>query len=174
MLGNGQFDRILVRPRGAVFQVLASKMELTRLGRLLQAVLVFAYVIPASGIVWRWDRILTLMLMIAGGVAVFSGLFMIYASLCFYTTEGLEFMNIVTDGGREFGRYPFRIYGEGVLKFFTYIIPLALFQYYPLLFLLGRSSNRLLMLAPFAALPFLALCLLFWKIGVRHYKSTGS
>lgn len=57
MLGNGQFDRILVRPRGAVFQVLASKMELTRLGRLLQAVLVFAYVIPASGIVWRWDRI---------------------------------------------------------------------------------------------------------------------
>lgn len=32
MLGNGQFDRILVRPRGAVFQVLASKMELTRLG----------------------------------------------------------------------------------------------------------------------------------------------
>ena len=57
---------------------------------------------------------------------------------------------------------------------FTYIIPLALFQYYPLLFLLGRSSNRLLMFAPFGALPFLALCLLFWKIGVRHYKSTGS
>lgn len=74
---------------------------------------------------------------------------MIYASLCFYTTEGLEFMNIFTDGGREFGRYPFRVYGEGVLKFFTYIIPLALFQYYPLLFLLGRSSNRLLMLCPF-------------------------
>ena len=33
MLANGEFDRILVRPRNEIFQVLASKVEFTRLGR---------------------------------------------------------------------------------------------------------------------------------------------
>ena len=50
MISNGEFDRALVRPRGLVFQVLAGKMEFTRLGRLTQAILVFCYVIPKSGI----------------------------------------------------------------------------------------------------------------------------
>ena len=43
MIANGEFDRALVRPRPLVFQVLAAKMEFTRIGRLLQAfALVFA------------------------------------------------------------------------------------------------------------------------------------
>ncbi|MCE5195800.1 MAG: ABC-2 family transporter protein [Negativicutes bacterium] len=37
MTGIGEFDRILVRPRNEIFQILATKIELTRLGRLLQA-----------------------------------------------------------------------------------------------------------------------------------------
>ena len=94
---------------------------------------------------WTGDKIFTLVLMIVSGVVVFAGLFIVYAALCFFTTEGLEVMNIFTDGGREFGRYPFSVYGEGVLKFFTYVVPLALFQYYPFLYLIGRSDNVLYM-----------------------------
>lgn len=174
IISNGEFDRILVRPRGAVLQVLASKIEFSRLGRLLQAVLVFCYAIPASGIMWTGDKIFTLVLMIVSGVMVFAGLFIVYAALCFFTTEGLEVMNIFTDGGREFGRYPFSVYGEGVLKFFTYVVPLALFQYYPFLYLIGRSDNVLYMVLPLAAWLFLIPCYILWRVGVRHYKSTGS
>jgi len=174
MIGNGEFDRIMVRPRNEMFQVLASKLELSRIGRLVQAIIVFAYAIPASGVVWSADKIITLILMIISGVIVFSGLFVIYAALCFFTTEGLEFMNIFTDGGREFGRYPLSIYGEGILKFFTFVIPLALFQYYPFLYLIGRSDNTLYMLLPLIGFIFLIPCYAIWKIGVRHYKSTGS
>lgn len=174
MIGNGEFDRILVRPRNVIFQVLASKMELTRIGRLIQAILVFFYAIPASGIHWTADKIAALVLMITGGSVVFAGLFVIYASLCFFTTEGLEFMNVFTDGGREFGRYPLSIYGEGVLKFFTYVVPLALFQYYPFLYLTGKSSNLLFMFLPLCGFLFLIPCFLLWKTGLRHYKSTGS
>jgi len=112
--------------------------------------------------------------MLAGGVTVFFGLFVIYASLCFFTLEGLEFMNVFTDGGREFGRYPYSIYGESVLRFLTFGIPLALFQYYPLLYLTGRSANLLYMFTPVIGCLFLILCLLIWRLGVRHFKSTGS
>lgn len=174
MIGNGEFDRILVRPRNVVFQVLASRLELTRMGKLLQAVAVLVYAIPASGVIWSADKVMTLIMMIVCGALVFSGLFVIYAALCFFTTEGLEFMNILTDGGREFGAYPFSVYGKGVLKFLTFIVPLALFQYYPFLYLVGQSKNVLYMFLPLVSLLFLIPCYALWRIGLRFYKSTGS
>ena len=174
MIGNGEFDRILLRPRNIIFQVLSSKMEFTRIGRLLQAVVMLIYAVSACGVNWNFSKILTLILMILGGSILFSGLFTIYAALCFFTTEGLEFMNIFTDGGREFGRYPLSVYGEGILKFFTYVVPLAIFQYYPLLYILGRSTKAIYQFMPLFSILFLIPCYLLWRIGMRHYKSTGS
>lgn len=174
VISNGTFDRILVRPRGEMLQVLCSQIDFSRLGRLVQAVFVFSYAIPASGILWTPEKILLLILMIFSGIAVFSGLFVIHAALCFFTTEGLEFINIFTDGGREFGAYPLAVYGEGILKLFTFVVPLALVQYYPFLYLTGRSNNLIYFLMPLIACLFLLPCFLLWRVGVRHYKSTGS
>jgi len=174
ILGNGSFDRALVRPRNIVFQVLAGTMDFTRLGRSLNAVLVFIYVIPRSGVVWTWDKILTLALMIICGSLLFFGLFVLYAAFSFFTIEGLEFMNVFTDGGREHGRLPFSVYGENVLRFLTFVVPLALVQYYPMLYLLGREESLFYAFTPVMALLFLLPCYGFFRFGLRRYKSTGS
>ena len=174
VIGNGEFDRMLMRPRGLIFQVLAAKLELTRLSRVLQAVLVLCYAIPASGVAWTGDKIITLLLMIVCGAFVFCCLFLIYAALSFFTVEGLEFMNVLTDGGREFGRYPFSIYGREVLRFLTYVVPLALFQYYPLLYLIGRETSKLYMFLPLLSLLFAFPAYGLWRLGLRNYKSIGS
>ena len=174
LISNGEFDRVLVRPRPVIFQVLASQMEFTRIGRLVQAVLVFAYALPNSGVHWTADKIITLILMIVCGSVVFFCLFLIYAAITFFTIEGLEFMNIFTDGGREFGRYPFAVYGQNVLRFLTYIIPLALFQYYPLLYLLDMEQNSLYRLMPLLSLLFAVPACFLWRFGLSRYKSTGS
>ena len=118
IISNGEFDRIMVRPRNEIFQVLASRIDFSRTGKLLQSVVMFIYAAPASGICWTFDKILTAIFMLVGGFFIFSGLFVIYAGLCFFTIEGLEFMNIFTDGSREFGKFPLSIYGDGVLKLF--------------------------------------------------------
>ncbi|MCL2631819.1 MAG: ABC-2 family transporter protein [Coriobacteriia bacterium] len=174
MLGNGEFDRALVRPLPVIYQVLAMKVDYTRLARLLQAVCVFAYAIPNCGVLWSVDKILTLFLMVTCGFFVFFGLFVVYAAFSFFTIEGLEFMNIFTDGAREFGRYPFSIHGRNILAFVTFVIPLALVQYYPLLYLLGREQSVLYMFLPIVSLLFLIPCFAFFRLGLRHYKSTGS
>lgn len=174
LIRSGEFDRVLVRPRHEILQVLASHMEFSRLGRVVQAIMVFCYAIPTSGINWTYDKIITLVLMILCGSIIFFCLFLIYAAFSFFTIEGLEFMNVFTDGGREFGRYPFSIYGEDVLRFLTYIIPLALFQYYPLLYLLEMNTSRLYMLAPVGGLFFAIPAYAFWRFGLSRYKSTGS
>jgi ABC-2 type transport system permease protein len=174
MLGNGQFDRALVRPRGVIFQVLGMKMEFSRFGRFFQAVLIIIYAIPNCGVVWSADKIGVLCLMIVCGAVVFFALFLVYAAFSFFTVQGLEFMNVFTDGGREFGKYPFSVYGEGILRFLTYVIPLALFQYYPLLYLLGRETGLRHALAPVASLLLVVPAYGFFRFGLRRYKSTGS
>jgi ABC-2 type transport system permease protein len=83
-------------------------------------------------------------------------------------------MNIFTDGAREFGKYPVNVYGKGVLMFCTYVIPFALFQYYPLLYLLDKTTNKINIFLPLASTLFLIPCFILWKVGLKHYKSTGS
>ena len=174
MLANGEFDRALVRPRSAMFQVIASRVHFVRLGATLQAAVVLFWAIPNSGVIWSWDKILTLCLMIICGSVIFYTLFLIQATFAFFTTEGLDFMNVLTYGGRDHGRYPFSIYGKEVLKFFTFVIPLALFQYYPLLYLLGMEESIFFMLTPLLGLLFFIPGYVFFRIGLRKYKSTGS
>lgn len=174
MVRGGNFDQVLVRPQNEILQVLGSKFELTRIGRMLQAVVMFIYGIVNSNVSWSFTKVMTVIFMLIGGTAVFSGLFLIYAALCFFTLDGLEFMNVFTDGAREFGSYPIGIYGKKMLIFTTFIIPYSLVQYYPLLYILDRRSSLGYMFLPLAALIFLIPCYILWRIGVRHYKSSGS
>lgn len=174
MIRKGEFDRVLVRPRSEMLQVLGNRFELTRIGRMLQAIVMFIYGINNSKITFTPCKILTLITMLIGGVALFCGIFIIYAGFCFHTVENLEFMNVFIDGAREYGKYPIGIYGNTMLKICTYIVPYALIQYYPLLYLLGRKTEWYLMFVPLLACFFLIPCILFWKYGVHKYQSTGS
>lgn len=171
---SGSFDRILLRPQNEITQVLGSKFELTRIGRMLQAIVMFIYGITNSNIDWSFLKVLTVIFMLIGGTALFTGLFIIYASLCFFTLEGLEIMNILTDGAREHGKYPLDIYGKRMLQFTTFIVPYALVQYYPLQYILGRTTNLFYVFVPLLAVLFLIPCLMLWRFGVKHYKSSGS
>lgn len=174
IISNGEFDRILLRPRGTIYLILCNKIELTRLGRLLQATLMLAFALPRSQISWTPAKILTLLAMLGSGTVVFACIFLTYASLCFFTLEGLEFMNVFTDGAREYGKYPIGIYGKTVLTICTYLIPFALFQYYPFLYLIGKTNSSWYGFLPILACLFAVPCLIFWRYGLRHYQSTGS
>lgn len=173
IISNGEFDRIMVRPRNVILQVLGSRIEFTRIGRIAQACVMFVYGIAKSRIAWNPAKILCVIFMLFGGCVVFFSMFLIYASLCFFTIEGLEFMNIFTDGAREYGKYPVGIYGKKMLFLCTFIVPYALIQYYPFLYLINQGPLY------YSILP-LAACLFFlpayglWQLGMRHYKSTGS
>ena len=83
-------------------------------------------------------------------------------------------MNILTHGGNAFGKYPFSVYGRGILRFLTFVVPLALFQYYPLLYLLDLERSVLFMLTPLIGALFLLPCYAIFHLGLRRYKSTGS
>ena len=168
------FDRMLLRPRSLMFQVLCDQIEFARVGKILQGALMLAYGIAATKLDWTPARLGLLLLMLLGGAGVFSGLFVLYAALSFFTLEGLECVNVFTYGARDYGAYPLSVYGQGVLRFCTFAIPYALFQYYPLQVLLGRADNALWALLPLATPLWLLPVLALWRLGVRKYRSAGS
>ena len=97
----------------------------------------------------------------------------------FWTTESLEVWNAFTYGGVFMSQYPLPIYRPWFRAFLSYVIPLACVNYFPGLAILGRPDPLgtppiFHWLAPLAGPAFLIVCLQFWKIGVRHYRSTGS
>ena len=167
ILSQAQFDRMMVRPRSLAFQVLCQDMKPTMLARLLQAVILLVWAVNSGAVAWTPAKALVLVLMILCGAALFFGLFLIGAALC------LEVLNIFTNGPREYGKYPFGIYGRPVLLTLTFLVPLALVQHWPLQYLLGRGPAWYGVL-PVVSLLFLIPCALLWRLGVRHYRSTGS
>lgn len=176
LIVKGDFDRVLVRPRSTIVQVLGSKFEFTRFGRLLQSLLVLIWALSNLSIEWDIIKALTLIFMITSGVMIFTGIYILAATMCFWTVQGLEVANIFTDGGREMAQYPLNIYQKWVVRFFTYVIPFGTVNYLPLLSILGKTAGNeiLYMLLPVAGSLFILPCLLVWQYGVRHYVSTGS
>ena len=173
LLSDARFDRIMVRPRSLLFQVLCQDMKPTMFARLLQAVVMLTWAIGRGAVAWTPIKALVLALMILCGAAVFFGLFLINACICFFTLGHVETLNIFTDGAREYGKYPFGVYGKPVLLVLTFLVPLALVQHWPLQYLFDRGPAWYGVL-PVAALSFLIPCALLWRLGVRHYRSTGS
>ncbi|MFD0681636.1 MULTISPECIES: ABC transporter permease [unclassified Paenibacillus] len=173
---SGDFDRLLVRPRSTVVQVFGSRFEFARVGRLFLSFIVLIWATFNIHIDWTLLKLIALLLMIAGGVAIFTGIFILAASICFWTVQGLEIANIFTDGGREMTQYPLNIYHKWVSRFFTFVIPFGCVNYLPLLYILGRDggSHALYAFIPLAGVIFLVPCLFVWRIGVAHYRSTGS
>ena len=114
------------------------------------------------------------MLMIIGGTLLFAGLFMVEATICFFSIEDPGCINVLTYGAKEHGKYPIDVYGKGIMKFCTFVVPYTLIQYYPLQFLLGRTDKWQYALCPVGIVFFLVLCYGFWRFGLRRYKSSGS
>ena len=176
---SGDFDRMLLRPRGTTFQIMASELHLGRTGRLLQALVVLAWGLSGLELSWTFGHACLLPLAILGGACLFLGLFVVHATLAFFTTQGLEIMNTVTYGGVETAHFPLSIYEDWFQRFFTFIVPLACLNYFPAQILFGASAPHpspawLGWVSPLAGPVFLALSSQVWKVGVRHYCSTGA
>ena len=179
MVRTGGFDRVLLRPRSTALQIAGRECQLLRIGRLLQGSIVLVWAASSLGVAWTIPRLLLTIGAILGGACLFSGLFVLQATLCFWTTESLEIVNTMTYGGVNSAQYPLTIYRAWFRRLFTFVVPLASVTYFPALAVLGRTdplgSSRLFQsMAPAIGVVFMIVCLQIWRIGVLHYHSTGS
>ena len=179
MIRLGTFDRVLTRPVGTFTQVLASDIQFRRFGRIVQGLVSLIVAAYWVDIAWSAPKVLVLLSAIAGGVVIFTAIWVIGAAITFWTIETSEVTQVFTYGGQLLISYPMSIYAGGLRRFFTFVVPLAFVAYLPCLYILERPDPLglppvLQVCSPAVALLFLLAARGFWALGVRHYQGTGS
>lgn len=179
LIRRGDFDRVLLRPRSTGLQLASQALSMRQAGRIAQGLVVLVWAVIVLDVEWTSAKAALLAAAIIAGAAIFYGIFIIQATLTFWTIQGLEIVNAASYGGGELGRYPMFIYRPPLRWIFTVFIPLACTTYYPALAILDRADILgapvwVQWCAPLAGPVFLAATLAAWRYGVRHYQSTGS
>lgn len=174
LIVDGSFDRLLLRPRNILLQVVGYQIDYTKLARVIQSIIIMIISLIKLEIEWSILKVITLILMLFSSIAIFFGIFLLAASYCFLTVQGLEVRNVFTDGGKNIAQYPIGIFNKYFVKIFTYIIPYACVNYYPLMYFIGKSDNVLYGFLPIIVLIYLIPCFLIFNKGSKNYLSTGS
>ena len=149
-------------------------MEPTKMSRLVVSLGLLIYAVIANNLSLTFSNILILSIAIIGSLITFASMMIIGAGITFYTIEGLELVNIFTCGSREIGEYPLGIYHQNIRKVFTYGIPVACVNYFPVLYLLGRNTNIIYAYAPIYTIIIFIFSILFFNHSLKHYQSSGS
>jgi ABC-2 type transport system permease protein len=178
-LRTGTFDRLLLRPRPLALQLMGHDFRISRLGRLLQGIGLLAFGAMQADVAWTLQAVFIALFALAGGVALFLGILVLQGTLSFWTVESLEIANVLTYGGVQAAQFPLALYAQWFRRVLTFIVPLACVAYYPVLAILGKADPLGApawagMVSPLAGFVFLAAAFGVWRVGLRHYASTGS
>jgi len=175
MLRSGNFDRLLLRPKTLFTQVAASAFHIHRLARPVAGLTIVIWALGRLDAAVTLGNVAMLMLALAGGFLTYIGVFVMSSGIAFFTIKALDWIYIFTNASYQVTRIP-REYMPRLLKnLFTFVMPMLVISYYPASAICGWGDSRWLgWLALPAGAMFLGASLLVWRVGVRHYKGTGS
>jgi len=171
---DGSFDLLLIRPRNIYIQIIGSDMFYEKISRVISTFILLIYSFFKITVNISLFKVFVLLLIIIGSIMMVLSVFIIGAAVSFYTIQGIEFINIFTDGTKQLGQYPMGIFNGIVRGIFTFIIPLTLINYYPMKYLTGETCNYMYGLLPIFAILFIIPAVLIFNTGLKKYKSSGS
>jgi ABC-2 type transport system permease protein len=175
LIRTGEFDRVLLRPRSAFVQIIGMRFHLHRLSRVIGGLAIVVWSLLRLGITPGATDLLMLLLALAGGYLVYTGVFVLTSAISFWTVEALGWIYIFTNNSYEVAKCPPSLLPRWLKYTFLYLMPMLVFCYYPASAVCGWGEPAFLgWLALPAGAVFLGIALLVWRVGVRYYKSTGS
>ena len=172
---TGEFDRILLRPRNTFLQIVAARFHLHRISRAAGGLAMAVWALVKMGTPITAPNVLMLAFALAGGYLTYTGVFVFTSAISFWTIEALDWIYIFTNISYQTVKAPPELLPRWLKNMFIYIMPMMVFCYFPASAVCGWGVPPSL---GWLALPvgaaFLGLSLLLWRVGVRHYASTGS
>jgi ABC-2 type transport system permease protein len=179
MIREGDFDLVLVRPLGSLFQVVASDFALRRLGKFSQGLAVLFVAMTQLDLAWTPARVGMLLLAVIAGAAIFAGIWVALATVAFWLVDSIEVANAFTYGGNFVAQYPVNVFGPWLRRLVLFVVPVAFVSYFPALYVLGKEDPLALPRALQFASPLVAVATcaaggLLWRAAVRRYRSVGS
>ena len=175
MVRSGNFDRLLLRPKSLFTQVAASYFHAHRMARPVAGVAIIFWSLNRIGADISVYGIIMISFALIGGFLMYTGILLVGSGISFFTIGALDWIYIFTSASRDIARIPVDHIPDILRRVFTLFVPMLVISYFPASAIGGWGGPcwRGWLALPAGAL-FFCMALLVWKIGVRHYKSTGS
>ena len=174
VIKNGTLDLMLIKPRSVYIQIFGNEIAFPKISRVIGSIVLFIVAICNIDASFSISGILLLIGLLFFSVLIYVSLYILAAALCFKTIEGLEFTNIFTDGSREFGQYPMGMFRREILIVFTYLIPIACVNYYPIRYILGYTDSIFYLISPLFTILLFVISIFVFNKCLEHYTSCGS
>lgn len=180
MIREGRFDRRMLTPRGLLIQLISNNADLiAAAGHGTLGVLLFIFSAGRVGVVWNFTTIMYYVFALMGGVLIQGGTMIFFSALSFYFVETNSLRKIFYWEMRKFAGYPIGIFNKLLQFIIVFIVPFAFVNYFPAQYLLRKPDGTdypefFMYIAPLVGIAVYLLAYLFWRISVKHYKSTGN
>ncbi|AFZ66239.1 ABC transporter permease [Deinococcus peraridilitoris] len=171
---GGDLDRVLTRPLSALLQVQLELLRPQALNGVMLGVVVLGIASARLGVTWTAADILAALSGILGAWLVYGGVWVMVASLSFWTQERSASLFPVVYNSINFSRYPLTVYPAAVRFVLTFVLPYAFIAFYPAAGLLRDEYARLGWLTLPVGLTVFALSLVVWRRGLARYEGAGS
>lgn len=177
---HGDFDRVLLRPRGVLTQlVLCGADWLAAFGHGTLGLLLLIISANRVGVDWNVKTVLYYVMCVIGGVLIQGAVFLAFSAVTFYVLETNSLKEIFYWNMRKFAIYPLSIYNKFIQVILLFVVPFAFVNYFPAQFFLHKPDmaaypSYLMYLTPIVGAVLYLLAYAFWRFSLRFYKSTGN
>jgi len=175
MVRSGNFDRLLLRPRPLIMQAASSVFHLHRLPRPITGISAAIWALSKMGVPFTPKGFIIFLSALVGGSVMYLGVFTLTSGFSFFTVKGLDWIYILTNASYQIVRCPEPYIPRFLKNMFSFFLPVLFISFYPAAAVCGWGYPEW---KGYLALPagaaFFALSLLVWRIGIKHYTSTGS
>ncbi len=180
MIYSGEFDRFLTRPLGLMYQIVASRIDLSAaLGHGIVGIILFVNTAFSVGIVWNAKNIIYYIVILLSGAVIQASIFLFSACFSFWTYKVDNLRNMIFFNARRISGYPLSFYPGIIQKLLMFVVPFAFVNFFPAQYFLRKSEmssywNGFFYMTPVVAVIMFLLVYAFWKKGVSRYSSTGT
>jgi ABC-2 type transport system permease protein len=175
---DGNFDLVLIRPRGTLLQVVTADFQLRRLGKAAQASAILVYALSKLDVDWTVGRVLVLPATVISASVIFGAVWVFAICIAFWSVESRETANAFTYGGQFFSQYPITVYERWLRRLLAFVVPMAFVAYFPALYVLDKpdpvgAPGWVRFCSPLIAVIACGAAGFTWRFAVRHYRSAG-
>ncbi|WP_275845139.1 ABC-2 family transporter protein [Caproicibacterium argilliputei] len=171
---SGDFDLFYIRPLGILCQVFASDLFLRRMAGILQGCALVLYGVEKLRL-FSPLNFAEMILIIFSAFFMYLAFFILRASLTLVTLRENVFIGYLFDLVSQTGYFPIHLLKNPIRFILTYLLPVGLCIYYPVMnLLLGWHTSRYLFLSMAVSFSVFMVSLLLFSLGRRHYQSINN
>ena len=171
---SGKFDQLLLRPVSPIVQVLAGAVGFNGLGNIVSGFVLIGISMANSPVEWTPGRLLMFAILIVSASTIRVAINLGSAASAFWIRTPWSMVPVFVHQLGDFAKYPITIYSLGVQALIVVAVPFAFISFFPTAFVFGVEAWSLAgLLTPLVAVYSFFMAVAIFRIGLRHYESTG-